>query len=173
MILGVVLGEFVPDIKPKLTQQATLLSVPAPLSVGLVVMMWPILTKVQYELLPTLLVSRKLWTQLAVSLVLNWVIGPFLMLGLAWATLPDLGPYRTGVILVGAARCIAMVMIWVGIARGDSNICACIVVVNAFLQIVGYAPLCLLLINVISDGDNLALQYGKTALSVLIVSGER
>lgn len=172
MIIGVVLGEFVPNIKERLTQQATLLSVPAPLTVGLIIMMWPILTKVQFELLPVLLQSRKLWTQIGVSLVLNWVIGPFVMLGLAWATLPDLPAYRTGVILVGAARCIAMVMIWVAIARGDCNICACIVVVNAVLQIVAYAPLCLLLINVISDGDSLQLQYGKTALSVLVVSAE-
>lgn len=72
-------------------------------------MMWPILTKVQYERLPILFSSREIYRQIAVSLVFNWIIGPFIMLGLAWATLPDLPTYRAGVILVGLARCIAMV----------------------------------------------------------------
>ena len=83
-------------------------------------MMWPILTKVHYERLPMLFKSKQLWTHIGVSLVLNWVVGPFLMLGLAWATLPDLPTYRTGVILVGIARCIAMVMVWNELARGDA-----------------------------------------------------
>ena len=75
-------------------------------------MMWPILTKVQYERLGEIFSARKIWYQIGVSLVLNWLIGPFIMLALAWATLPDLPEYRIGVILVGLARCIAMVMIW-------------------------------------------------------------
>jgi ACR3 family arsenite transporter len=69
------------------------------IAIGLLVMMWPILTKVQYEALPRLLSSRTLWRHVLISLVLNWIVGPFLMLGLAWATLPDLPSYRTGVSL--------------------------------------------------------------------------
>jgi ACR3 family arsenite transporter len=172
MIIGVVLGEFVPNIKPALTEQVQLYNVSAPLAIGLIIMMWPILTKVQFERLPTLFATRRLWTQIFFSLILNWIVGPFLMLGLAWATLPEdhLAPYRNGVLLVGIARCIAMVMIWVSIAKGDCDICACIVIINSILQIVLYAPMCLLFINVISDGDKLSLSYGSTAISVLIVS---
>jgi ACR3 family arsenite transporter len=173
MILGVVLGEFVPNIKPALTEQVKLYNVSAPLAIGLIVMMWPILTKVQFERLPTLLKTRKLWTQIFFSLVLNWIVGPFLMLGLAWATLPEahLASYRTGLLLVGTARCIAMVMIWVSIAKGDCDICACIVIVNSILQMVLYAPMCVLFINILSDGDRVALSYGPTAISVLIYLG--
>jgi arsenite transporter len=72
--------------------------------VGLLVMMWPTLCKVQYEKLTTMFMTRDLWVQIGVSLVLNWVIGPFVMLGVASATLPDLPEYRTGVIMVGLAR---------------------------------------------------------------------
>lgn len=171
MILGVVLGEFVPNIKPALTEQVELYNVSAPLAIGLIVMMWPILTKVQFERLPTLFKTKKMWMQVGLSLVLNWIIGPFLMLGLAWATLPEksLADYRTGVLLVGTARCIAMVMIWVSIAKGDCDLCACIVIINSVLQMVLYAPMCLLFINVLSDGDHLALAYGPTAIAVLIV----
>ena len=67
-------------------------------------MMWPVLTKVQYETLPKLFSSHRLWYQIAFSLLLNWIVGPFIMLGVAWATLPDLPTYRTGVIMVGLAR---------------------------------------------------------------------
>jgi arsenite transporter len=79
------------------------------IAIGLIFMMWPILTKVQYERLPTLIFSREMYRQILVSLVFNWILGPFIMVGLAWATLPDLPTYRAGVILVGLARCIAMV----------------------------------------------------------------
>lgn len=84
----------------------------AAIVLGLLFMMWPILTKVQYERLGEIFATRKIWYQIGVSLVLNWLVGPFIMLALAWATLPDLPQYRIGVILVGLARCIAMVMIW-------------------------------------------------------------
>lgn len=67
-------------------------------------MMWPVLTKVQYETLPKLFKSRELWSQIALSLFLNWVVGPLIMLGVAWATLADLPTYRAGVIMVGLAR---------------------------------------------------------------------
>ena len=134
-------------------------------------MMWPILTKVQYERLPMLFKSRQLWTHIGISLFLNWIVGPFLMLGLAWATLPDLPNYRTGVIMVGIARCIAMVMIWNDLARGDAEYCAILVVVNAVLQMVLFSPLSLLFINVIGGAEDgqLKLDYGNVAISVLIV----
>jgi ACR3 family arsenite transporter len=89
-----------------------------------------------------------MWAQIALSLIANWVIGPLLMLGLAWATLPDLPGYRNGVILVGIARCIAMVLIWNQLARGHPEYCAVLVAINSIMQIVMYSPLALLYVKV-------------------------
>jgi ACR3 family arsenite efflux pump ArsB len=140
------------------------------IAIGLVVMMWPVLTKVQYETLPKIFTSRKIWIQIGLSMFLNWIIGPFVMLGLAWATLPDLPTYRTGVIMVGIARCIAMVMIWNQLARGDMDYCAILVVVNSILQIVLYSPYSVLFINVVGgDHSFIHLSYREVAISVLIV----
>lgn len=135
--------------------------------------MWPILTKVQYESLPRLFSTKNLYYHIFISLVLNWLVGPFVMLGLAWATLPDLPTYRTGVIMVGLARCIAMVMIWNQLAGGDPNYCAILVVINSVLQIILYSPYSLLFVNVIGGahaGTELHVDYGDVAISVLIVS---
>lgn len=170
MIIGVIIGEFAPNAKENLSK-GDFEGVSAPLVVGLIVMMWPILTKVQYERLPAMFQTRRLWYQIGLSLVLNWVFGPFLMLGLAWATLPDLEEYRIGIIMVGLARCIAMVMIWNQIARGDSTTCATIVIINSLLQIVLYAPMALFFVNVISQDNSFALEYSKTAISVAIYLG--
>ena len=140
------------------------------IAIGLVVMMWPVLTKIQYETLPKIFTSRKIWIQIGLSMFLNWIIGPFVMLGLAWATLPDLPTYRTGVIMVGIARCIAMVMIWNQLARGDMDYCAILVVVNSILQIVLYSPYSVLFINIVGgDHSVVHLSYREVAISVLIV----
>jgi ACR3 family arsenite transporter len=93
------------------------------------------------------------------------------MLGLAWATLPDQPTYRTGVIMVGLARCIAMVMIWNHLARGDINYCAILVIVNSVLQIALYSPMSIFFVNILSKEDALKLEYGKTAIAVLIYLG--
>ena len=136
-------------------------------------MMWPILTKVQYESLHRLFTTRNLYIHILLSLFLNWIIGPLIMLALAWATLPDLPTYRAGVIMVGLARCIAMVMIWNQLARGDSQYCAILVVINSVLQIILYSPYSLLFVNIIGGGNNaseIRVDYGDVAISVLIVS---
>ena len=135
-------------------------------------MMWPILTKIRYEMLPMLFSSPRIWIQLSLSLVLNWVVGPLVMLAVAWATLPDLPTYRTGVILVGLARCIAMVMVWNQLARGNAEYCAILVVVNSVLQIILYAPYSLLFVNAIGGGSqpDIRVSYRDVAISVLIVS---
>ncbi|KAK0544675.1 arsenicals resistance [Tilletia horrida] len=172
MILGVVIGVAVPDVQHKING-AELKGVGAPLCVGLILMMTPILTKVQYERLPALLRTTRLRSQIGLSFFLNWFAGPLLMLGLAWATLPEkhLAKYRAGVILLAPCRCIAMVMVWVGMARGDSDICALLVIINSVLQMVLYAPIAALLINVVSDSDRNRLQYVDCAVSVLIYLG--
>ncbi|KAF8579323.1 arsenical-resistance protein ACR3 [Ramaria rubella] len=170
MILGVIVGNFSPDAQSAL-QVVTFNSVSLPIAIGLIVMMWPILAKVQYEVLPAVFTSRKVWIHIGISLVLNWMVGPLIMLGLAWATLPDLPGYRTGIILVGLARCIAMVMIWNQLAGGDMNYCAILVVINSVLQIILYSPYALLFVNVIGGEAGVHVNYGKVAKSVLIYLG--
>ncbi|KAJ7578552.1 sodium bile acid symporter family-domain-containing protein [Mycena floridula] len=172
MIAGILIGEFVPGVQ-KAFDTARFDTVSVPIAIGLIVMMWPILTKVQYEVLPGIFSSRKIWIQIGLSMFLNWIVGPFIMLGLAWATLPDQPTYRTGVIMVGIARCIAMVLVWSQLAKGDANYCAILVVINSVLQIILFAPYSLLFINVIG-GDNITLEklsYGTVAISVLIYLG--
>ena len=170
MILGVVIGEFAPHAKERLNS-GNFEGVGAPLVVGLIIMMWPILTNVRYERIPLLFRTRRLWYQVLVSLGINWIIGPFMMLALAWTALPDLPDYRTGIIMVGIARCIAMVMIWNRIARGDGDTCAVVVIVNSALQMVLYAPFAIWFVNVISHDDSLHLSYAKVATSVGIYLG--
>jgi len=171
MIVAVAVGATTGDAIPNAFDQVQLKGVSFPIVIGLLVMMLPPLTRVQYEKLPAIFRTRKVWYQLSISLVLNWIIGPFVMLALAWATLPDLPSYRTGVILVGIARCIAIVMIWNGLASGDHNYCAILVAFNSILQIALYAPYALFLINVIGGSNDLQLDYGTVALAVLIYLG--
>ncbi|KAF9007007.1 arsenical-resistance protein ACR3 [Cyathus striatus] len=172
MIIGVVIGEFSPRIREAFNT-VQFHSVSVPIAIGLIVMMWPVLTKVQYEKLPALFSKRRIWIHIGISIILNWIIGPFIMLALAWATLPDLPEYRTGVIMVGLARCIAMVMIWNHLARGDGDYCAILVVVNAIMQIILYSPYAVLFINIIGGKNqpNIHVSYGDVAISVLIYLG--
>lgn len=110
MILGVVIGYFT-DISKHLSV-VDIDKVSLPIAIGLWLMMWPVLCKVRYENIYFMFKKKDTYIQILYSLVANWVIGPLIMLGLAWATLPDLPNLRNGVILVGIARCIAMVLIW-------------------------------------------------------------
>lgn len=110
--------------------------------------------------------------QVLLSLLLNWVIGPLLMTGLAWATLPDLPGYRNGVILVGIARCIAMVLVWNELAGGGAEYCAVLVAVNSVMQIVLYAPLTYFYLTVVSrSGASLGFGIWPVARSVLVFLG--
>ncbi|RSH76541.1 uncharacterized protein EHS24_005530 [Apiotrichum porosum] len=154
MVIGIVIGKFAGNTEAIL-EGATLDGV----------------SILQYEALPEILRTAHLWRQVLISIVLNWIVAPFIMLGIAYATLPDQPTYRTGVLMVGLARCIAMVMIWNQLARGDTNYCAILVIINSILQIALYSPMSLFFVNVISKEHTLRLEYGKTAIAVLIYLG--
>ncbi|PYH40450.1 arsenic resistance protein [Aspergillus saccharolyticus JOP 1030-1] len=169
MAIGIILGNFVPSTGPAL-QRGKFVGVSVPIAVGLLVMMYPILCKVRFESLHQVFKTRQIWVQIAFSIVANWIIAPFFMLALSWAFLPDEPELRQGLILVGLARCIAMVLIWTGLAGGDSEYCAILVAVNSLLQMVLFAPMGVLFIQVIS-GDRIAFQYSTAAKSVAVFLG--
>lgn len=137
MAAGLVLAVFAPGVG-KALQSMQVASVSAPIAIGLLVMMYPVLAKVRYSDTPTVTRDRRL---LVSSLVMNWLVGPALMFTLAWLLLPDLPEYRTGLIIVGLARCIAMVLIWNDLACGDREAGAFLVAVNSVFQVVAFAAL--------------------------------
>ncbi|MCW2880713.1 MAG: arsB [Sphaerisporangium sp.] len=137
MIVGLVAGRMVPGLGAGL-DTVKVDGISLPIALGLLVMMYPVLAKVRYDRLDTVTRDRRL---LIPSLVLNWVAGPALMFALAWIFLPDLPAYRTGLIIVGLARCIAMVIIWNDLACGDREAAAVLVALNSVFQVVAFALL--------------------------------
>jgi ACR3 family arsenite transporter len=137
MLAGILLGRGVPGLGGTL-EAVQLGGVSLPIALGLLIMMYPVLAKVRYDRLDTVTRDRRL---LASSLLLNWVLGPALMFALAWIFLPDLPEYRTGLIIVGLARCIAMVIIWNDLACGDREAAAVLVAINSVFQVFAFAVL--------------------------------
>jgi ACR3 family arsenite transporter len=138
---GLVLGTLVPDLNDWL-DHLQIGTVSLPIAIGLLVMMYPVLAKVRYEDIGRMSEDGVgNWRFFGTSLVLSWVVGPALMFALAWIFLADQPAYRTGVIIVGLARCIAMVLVWNDIALGDRERAAVLVVFNALFQVAAYALL--------------------------------
>ncbi len=137
MALGLGLGRLIPDLNDWL-DTVKIGTVSLPIALGLLAMMYPVLAKVRYSQIGEIATDRKL---MVTSLVLNWLIGPALMFTLAWLLLADLPEYRTGLIIIGLARCIAMVLIWNDLACGDREAAAVLVALNSVFQIVAYSVL--------------------------------
>ena len=169
---GLVLGRAVPDLDDWL-DSIKIGTVSLPIAIGLLAMMYPVLAKVRYRRIGEELADRRI---LALSLALNWIIGPALMFTLAWVFLPDLPELRTGLIIVGLARCIAMVLIWNDLACGNRELAAVLVAINSVFQIVMYSVLGWFYLDVLPgwlglDTASLDVSLWEIAKSVLIFLG--
>lgn len=172
MALGIGLGKLLPGLAAAL-DSLKVADVSLPIAIGLLWMMYPVLAKVKFERLPAAASNGKLLTT---SLVLNWVIGPLLMFALAWLLLPDHPAYRTGLILVGLARCIAMVLIWNMLACGNNEYAAVLVALNSLFQIVMYTVLGYFYLSIVpgwlgAGSTALTISLWQIAKSVLIFLG--
>ncbi|MHA7270248.1 ACR3 family arsenite efflux transporter [Arthrobacter sp. HLT1-20] len=137
MAAGLLLGKFIPGLNSAL-DAVKVGSVSLPIALGLLVMMYPVLAKVRYNETGRVLEDRRL---MITSLIINWVAAPAFMFALAWIFVPDLPEYRTGLIIVGLARCIAMVMIWNDLACGDREAATVLVLINSVFQVFAFGAL--------------------------------
>lgn len=137
MAVGLLLGRLFGGLNDTL-DTIKIDTVSLPIAIGLLAMMYPVLAKVKYSKIGEVTADRRL---MGTSLFLNWIVGPAVMFALAWILLPDLPAYRTGLIIVGLARCIAMVLIWNDLACGNGEAAAVLVAINSVFQVVAYAIL--------------------------------
>ncbi|HXD28604.1 MAG TPA: ACR3 family arsenite efflux transporter [Arthrobacter sp.] len=137
MAVGLMLGKLIPGLDAAL-DAVKIGSISLPIAIGLLVMMYPVLAKVRYSDTGRVIADRRL---LITSLVMNWLLAPAFMFALAWIFVPDLPEYRTGLIIVGLARCIAMVMIWNDLACGDREAAAVLVFFNSVFQVIAFGIL--------------------------------
>ncbi|WP_298803500.1 ACR3 family arsenite efflux transporter [uncultured Pseudokineococcus sp.] len=166
MALGLLLGRLAPGVGDAL-QAVTVGEVSLPIAVGLLLMMYPVLAKVRYSETARVTRDRRL---LVASLVLNWVVGPALMFALAWLLLPDQPELRTGLVVVGLARCIAMVLIWNDLSCGDREAAAVLVAINSVFQVLAFAGLGWFYLQVLPGWLGLGTASAEFSVGAIVVS---
>ncbi|MEB3300815.1 MAG: ACR3 family arsenite efflux transporter [Cyanobacteriota bacterium] len=172
MASGLLLGRLVPGLQ-MLLSSVQVDHTSLPIAIGLLLMMYPVLAKVRYGELGSMARDRRL---LALTLGLTWGLGPLLMFALAWTFLPDQAAFRAGLILIGIAPCIAMVLIWIDLARGSREAAALLVAINSILQVLFYALLGTFYLQVLPswlglDSQVVRFSFGEIAKAVLIFLG--
>ncbi|MER7415470.1 ACR3 family arsenite efflux transporter [Micromonospora peucetia] len=172
MVAGLLLGRLVPGLNGAL-DAVKIGGISLPIALGLLIMMYPVLAKVRYDRLDTVTSDRRL---LISSLILNWILGPAVMFALAWIFLADQPEYRTGLIIVGLARCIAMVIIWNDLACGDREAAAVLVALNSVFQVLAFGLLGWFYLTVLPNwlhlpGAHLDISGWSIAGNVLIFLG--
>lgn len=172
MVAGLLLGRFVPGLS-ELLVRLEVGGISIPIALGLLVMMYPVLAKVRYDKVAAVTGDKKM---LVSSLVLNWLVGPAMMFALAWTFLPDLPEYRTGLIIVGLARCIAMIVIWNDLACGDREAAAVLIAINSVFQVVAFSLLGWFYLTVLPgwlelNSQGLDVSVWQIALNVIIFLG--
>jgi ACR3 family arsenite transporter len=172
MVTGIALGRAWTGADEALNR-VTIHGTSLPIALGLLLMMYPVLAKVRYDEVGRIVGDRRM---IVASLVLNWIVGPALMFTLAWLMLPDLPEYRTGIIIVGLARCIAMVIIWNDLACGDREAAAMLVALNSVFQVIAFAALGWFYLELLPgwlglDTAGLEVSARDIAVSVLVFLG--
>ncbi len=167
MALGITMGNLFPAAANSISNLSTG-TISWPIAVGLILMMYPPLTKVKYEELGKVTGNKKVF---GLAMLQNWVIGPLLMFLLAVLLLPDKPDYAIGVIIIGIAPCIAMVIIWNTLAKGDNEFCAALVALNAIFQILLYSVYIWLFVTVLPRAFR--LPWGGEAVSVTMLDVAR
>lgn len=172
MGVGLLLGRLVPGLA-QLLDAVQIAGVSVPIALGLLVMMYPVLAKVRYTEIGRITGDGRL---MVLSIVLNWVVGPALMFALAWLFLSDLPEYRTGLVIVGLARCIAMVLIWNDLACGDREAAAVLVAINSVFQVLAFSGLAWFYLQVLPgwlglETTSVEFSVGAIALSVVVFLG--